>query len=164
MSSGSFCSTILANPWSGTDFFLCGSTICWLGVPSVFEVRAGSEVDSSPVFAQGVLASLIEGVAGVGLAGTPSRDRGYSIKGQGLLPSCGSGNLEGLTQADSVPFKCVWFSFSHTGAFALKEGCAQVSGAPVLYRGPALCLCRCLQFCSAAVQVASFPPLWLAQI
>ena len=65
-------------------------------------------------------------------------DRGYSVKGQGLLPSCGGGNLEGLTRAESVPFKCVWFSFSHTGAFALKEGSTQVRGAPVLYRGPAL--------------------------
>ena len=69
-------------------------------------------------------------------------DRGYSVKGQGLLPSCGGGNLEGLTRAESVAFKCVWFSFSHTGAFALKEGSTQVRGAPVLYRGPALCLCR----------------------
>ena len=64
--------------WNGC--FLCGSTICWLGVPSVFEVRAGSEVNTSPVFPKGVLASMIEGVAGVGLAGTPSRERGSQQK------------------------------------------------------------------------------------
>lgn len=70
--------------------------VFYVGVPyvgwvsPVFEVRAGSEVNTSPVFPQGVLASMIEGVAGVGLAGTPSRERGSQQRQRLLCQGAGS--------------------------------------------------------------------------
>ena len=143
VSSGSFYSTILANPWSGTDVF-------YVGVPYVVWVSPVSlrwELDLRWTPARSFLrgAGLYDrGWGWCGSAGTPaeseatSRGRGYSVKGQGLLPSCGGGNLEGLIRAESVPFKCVWFSFSHTGAFALKEGSAQVRGSCALQRSSAV--------------------------
>lgn len=89
MSSGSFCSTILAIPGLERIFCVGVPYVGW--VSSVFKVRAGSEVDS-PVFAQGVLASMMR--CGWCWISWHSQQRQRLLyQGQGLLPSCGGGNL-----------------------------------------------------------------------
>ena len=153
--------------WNGC--FLCGSTICWLGVPSLWG-EGWIWGEHQPCLSSGCAGLYDRGCGWCWISWhsqqrerLPAETEASLSRGRVCCLVAGVETLR-IWLRLTVPLKCMRFSFSHTGTFALKEGKVQVSGAPVLYRGPALCLCRRLQFYSAAVQVLSFPLLRLAQI